>query len=80
MYAGFYIEGLDLGPGTAILLEIGEPQWRQSSIGKLSLGTDFHFDPLDVTGRNSATVTGLDNGSARSFRLWIRGGQMELYR
>jgi hypothetical protein len=79
MYAGFYIEGLENGPGTAILLEVGEPQWRESLIGKLSLDTDFHFESLDVTGRNSATVTGLDNGKAHTFRLWIRGGQMELY-
>jgi hypothetical protein len=79
MYAGFYIEGLDNGPGTAILLEAGEPQWRQSLIGKLSLDTDFHFEALDETGRNCATVTGLDNGRAHTFRLWIRGGQMELY-
>jgi hypothetical protein len=79
MYAGFYIEGLDNGPGTAILLEVGEPQWRESLIGKLSLDTDFHFESLDVTGRNCATVTGLDNGKAHTFRLWIRGGQMELY-
>ena len=46
---------------------------------KLSLDTDFHFESLDVTGRNCATVTGLDNGKAHSFRLWIRGGQLELY-
>jgi hypothetical protein len=79
MYAGFYIEGLNGGPGTAILLGVGEPQWRQSLIGKLSLDTDFHFEPLDVTGRNCATVTGLENGKTSTFRLWIRGGQIELY-
>lgn len=79
MYAGFYIEGIDNGPGTAILLESGEPQWRTSLIGKLSLDTDFHFEPLDATGKNCATVTGLDNGKTHTFRLWIRGGQMELY-
>jgi hypothetical protein len=79
MYAGFYIEGLNNGPGTAILLGVGEPQWRQSLIGKLSLDTDFHFEPLDVTGRNCATVTGLENGKTSTFRLWIRGGQIELY-
>ena len=79
MYAGFYIEGAESGPGTAIMLEIGESQWRASEIGKLTLDTDFHFQPLDVTGKNSATVTGLDDGKAHTFRLWIRGGQMELY-
>lgn len=79
MYAGFYIEGIENGPGTAILLEVGEPQWRASLIGKLTLDTDFHFEPLDITGRNCATVTGLDNGKSHTFRLWIRGGQMELY-
>lgn len=79
MYAGFYIEGLNNQSGTAIMLEVGEPQWRASVIGKLRLDTDFHFEPLDVTGRNCATVTGLDEGKAHTFRLWIRGGQMELY-
>jgi len=79
MYAGFYIEGLENAPGTAILLEVGEPQWRESLIGKLSLDSDFHFESLDVTGRNCATVTGLDDGKVHTFRLWIRGGQMELY-
>ena len=78
-YGGFYVEGLDFGPGTAILLEDGEPQWRESFIGKLTLDTDFHFDALDVTGKNCATVTGLDDGKEHSFRLWIRGGQIELY-
>jgi hypothetical protein len=79
MFAGFYVEGRESAPGTAVLLEAGEPQWRQSSIGKLSLDRDFHFESLDVTGRNCATVTGLDDGKTHSFRLWIRGGQMELY-
>ena len=79
MYAGFYIEGRDNHSATAILLEVGEPQWRESLIGKLRLDTDFHFDSLDVTGRNCATVTGLDEGKPHTFRLWIRGGQMELY-
>ena len=78
-YAGFYIEGADGGPGTAIMLEIGEPQWRVSVIGKLSLDTDFHFEPLDETGPHCATVTGLDDGKDHTFRLWLRGGQMELY-
>lgn len=78
-YAGFYIEGADTGPGTAIMLEVGEPQWRESRIGRLRLDTDFHFESLDVTGRNCATVTGLDNDNEHTFRLWIRGGQMELY-
>ena len=79
MYAGFYLEGIETQPGTAILLEVGEPQWRESLIGKLTLNTDFNFERQDVTGRYSATVTGLDNGKTHSFRLWIRGGQIELY-
>ena len=78
-YAGFYIEGINNGLGTAILLEAGEPQWRESLIGTLRLDTDFHFEPLDATGPHSATVTGLDNARSHTFRLWIRGGQMELY-
>jgi hypothetical protein len=79
VYAGFYVEGAEKGPGTAILLEDGESQWRESLIGKLALDTDFHFTALDRTGRNCATVTGLDDSKEHSFRLWIRGGQMELY-
>lgn len=79
MNAGFYIEGLESGPGTAILLEVGEPQWRESHIGTLRLEGDFQFESQDVTGRNCATVTGLDEGKTHTFRLWIRGGQMELY-
>src|SRR5579872_1236891 len=78
-FAGFYIEGAEKGPGTAIMLEIGEPQWRASLIGGLRLDTEFHFEPLDVTGRNCATVTGLDSDTDHTFRLWVRGGQMELY-
>jgi len=78
-YAGFYIEGRDNGPGTAVMLQVGEPQWRESLIGSLRLDTDFHLKPLDVTGKNCATVTGLDGGMPHTFRLWIRGGQMELY-
>ena len=79
MYAGFYIEGTQGGPGTAIMLEVGEPQWRTSLIGKLRLDTEFHFQSLDRTGRNCATITGLDRDKTHTFRLWIRGGQMELY-
>jgi hypothetical protein len=78
-YAGFYIEGSEEGHGTAVMLEVGEPQWRESLIGKLRLDTDFYFDSLDVTGRNCATVTGLDNDQDHTFRLWLRGGQLELY-
>lgn len=79
MYAGFYVEGAEGGPGTAIMLEVGQPQWRASQIGKLTLDTAFHFQSLDVTNRNCATVTGLDDGKTHTFRLWLRGGQMELY-
>jgi sucrose-6-phosphate hydrolase SacC (GH32 family) len=78
-YAGFYVEGAEKNTGTAILLQIGEAQWRESKIGKLRTDTAFNFEVLDVTGRNSATVTGLDNGGDHTFRLWLRGGQMELY-
>ena len=78
-YAGFYIEGVEAGPGTAILLEIGEPQWRESQIGSLRLDNEFQFESLDRTGRSCATVTGLNDSGDHTFRLWIRGGQMELY-
>ena len=79
MYVGFCIEGRDNHPATSILLEVGEPQWRESQIGKLRRYIHFHFYTLDLTGRNCATVTGLVEGKPHKFRLWIRGGQMELY-
>ena len=66
-----------LHPG--IMLEVGEPQWRESRIGTVSTDLSFGFDTLDVTGRDSATVTGLDDGKIHTFRLWLRNGQMELY-
>jgi hypothetical protein len=61
------------------MLQVGDSLWRESKIGGLRLDTAFHFSPLDLTGRNSATVTGLENDTAHTFRLWIRGGQFELY-
>jgi sucrose-6-phosphate hydrolase SacC (GH32 family) len=83
-YAGFFIEGLkkdelEKGSGTAILLEIGEPQWRESLIGRIQTEGSFRFEGIDATGRASATVTGLDDGKDHTFRLWLRSGQMELY-
>ena len=78
-YAGFFIEGLAKGSGTGFLLEIGEPQWRESLIGRIQTEGSFHFESLDATGRASATVTGLDDGKDHTFRLWLRSGQMELY-
>ena len=78
-YAGFYIEGAHAGPGTAILLEVGEPQWRESQIRKVRLGETLEFETLDRTGQNCATVRGLDDGKEHTFRLWLRGGQMEIY-
>ena len=78
-YAGFYVEGADAGPGTIILLEIGEPQWREAQIRKVRVGEELEFETLDRTGKNCATVRGVDDGKNHTFRLWIRGGQMELY-
>lgn len=77
--AGFYIEGTPGQPGTAILLTVGEPQWRESQIGKLSLEGGWNFETLDRIGRYTAAVNGLDSGKDHTFRLWLRGGQMELY-
>jgi hypothetical protein len=78
-YAGFFIEGTEKNSGTGIMLEIGEPQWRESLIGRIQTDVAFHFERLDATGRASATVTGLDDGKDHTFRLWLRNGQMELY-
>jgi len=77
--AGFYIEGTTGQPGTAILLTVGEPQWRESQIGKLNLDGGWNFESLDRIGRYTAAVSGLDSGKDHTFRLWLRGGQMELY-
>ena len=78
-YAGFFVEGLERGSGTGILLEVGEPQWRESLIGRIRTDVSFHFESLDATGRGCATVTGIDEGRDHTFRLWLRSGQMELY-
>jgi hypothetical protein len=78
-YAGFYMEGVEKNTGTAIMLQVGEPQWRTSEIGKVKTDLGFHFESLDVTGRYAATVNGLDPDVDHTFRLWLRGGQMELY-
>jgi hypothetical protein len=78
-YAGFYIESAEENTGTGLMLEVGEPQWRESIIGKIRIDLGFHVESLDVTGPGSATVTGLDDGKEHTFRLWIRGGQLELY-
>jgi hypothetical protein len=78
-YAGFFIEGLEKGSGTGILLEIGEPRWRESRIGHIQTDVSFHFETLDATGHGSASVTGLDNGKDHTFRLCLRSGQTELY-
>jgi hypothetical protein len=78
-FAGFYMEGLEKNTGTAIMLQVGEPQWRTSEIGKVKMDLGFHFESLDVTGRYAATVNGLDPDVDHTFRLWLRGGQMELY-
>ena len=73
------MKALEKGSGTGILLEIGEPQWRESLIGRIQTEGSFRFESLDATGRASATVTGLDDGKDHTFRLWLRSGQMELY-
>ena len=78
-YAGFFIEGKERGTGTGIMLQVGGPQWRASKIGHVSFGTTFNFETQDVTGPPSATVTGLDDGKDHTFRLWLRGSQVELY-
>jgi hypothetical protein len=78
-YAGFYIESAEENTGTGILLEVGEPQWRESVIGKIHTDVGFNVETLDITRPGDATVTGLDDGKDHTFRLWIRGGQVELY-
>ena len=65
----------------AILLGIGTSQDRETRIGRLTMKTDSlpEFDVLDITGKWSATVTGIEDGKEHSFRLVSRLGLFELY-
>jgi len=77
-YAGFYIEEAT-GRGVAVLLQIGDPMWRRSLIGNLSLTPEWRFECLDETGPGCATVTGIDSDRKHTFRLWIKSKSFELY-
>lgn len=78
--AGGFILDEGAGQSKAVLLGIRAPEGRETHIGTLaSLRGDVEFIPEDVTGRYSATVTGLDPGREHSFRLLLRMGLFELY-
>jgi hypothetical protein len=64
----------------AVLLGIGPREGRETHIGRLvDADGDCRFSPEDVTGKYSATVTGLDAGREHGFRLLVRLGLFELY-
>ncbi len=73
---GFTFQGARIGQR---LTTTAAPEEGEQEIGKIRTDVGFHVESLDVTGPGSATVTGLDDGKEHTFRLWIRGGQVELY-
>ncbi|MHB8974419.1 MAG: hypothetical protein ACYC3X_28930 [Pirellulaceae bacterium] len=77
--AGFvFDEGND--QSMAVLLGIGPQEGRETHIGRLIYADgDGQFNPEDVTGKYSATVTGLDPDCEHRFRLLARLGLFELY-
>lgn len=77
---GFVIQG-KAGQATAVLMGIGAPEERETHIGTLSTGPDGTrtFVSEDVTGKGCATVTGVEDGRAHTFRLLRRAGLFELY-
>ena len=65
--------------GTAIMMEVGNPAWCRTRIGRMTIGDKISFDCVDETGPGCAAVTGLDDGKRHTFRLWIRKKMVELY-
>jgi hypothetical protein len=64
----------------AVLLGLCSPEARQTHIGRLNIHNgECQFDSEDVTGRLSATVTGLTPGRVHRFRLLTRLSLFELY-
>ena len=70
--AGFVLDQGN-GQSMAVLLGIAPPEDRQTHIGTLVTSDgDSQFSAEDVTGKYSATVTGLDPDREHSFRLLLR--------
>ncbi len=64
----------------AVLLGLGLPEARQTHVGRLvTQNGESQFDSEDVTGKCSATVTGLDPGREHHFRLLLRLSLFEFY-
>ncbi|MDI1334931.1 MAG: hypothetical protein PSU94_02005 [Lacunisphaera sp.] len=78
--AGFVFEEKP-GQAMSVQLGVGPAKDRETHIGRLTTGTDggMVFSSEDVTGRNCATVTGLDDGREHTFRLLCRWELIELY-
>lgn len=74
---------LEEGPdqSMSMLLGIGEPNERETHVGRLVRASDGTtvFTSMDVTGKGCATVTGIEPGRERTFRLLVRAGFFELY-
>ena len=78
--AGFVFEE-GTGKSVAIQLGIGQPEGRETHIGRLQTTAEgkMQFRSEDVTGKGCATVTGIENGKEHRFRLLVRRGMFELY-
>jgi hypothetical protein len=78
--AGFVFEE-GQGKSMAIRLGIGQPEDRETHIGRLQTTAEgkMQFQSEDVTGKGCATVTGIENGKEHRFRLLVRRGMFELY-
>jgi hypothetical protein len=78
-YVGFLVEAQS-NEGRAILLNCGHPAWRKSVICDVHWRDEqLDMKTVDITGPGCATVTGVDEGVNHAFRLWVRGGLLELY-
>ncbi|MCX6877398.1 MAG: hypothetical protein NTW21_26850 [Verrucomicrobia bacterium] len=78
--AGFVV-GENDGQAMAVQLGIGQPDGRETHIGRLATGPDgtHTFTSEDVTGKGCATVTGIEDGKEHAFRLLCRMEMLELY-
>ena len=78
--AGFFMEE-STAQAMAVQLGIGEPQGRETHVGRLTTPPDGKtvFASEDATGKGCATVTGIEDGREHTFRLLVRVGFFELY-
>ncbi|HNC24160.1 MAG TPA: hypothetical protein PLU52_08140 [Opitutaceae bacterium] len=69
------------GKAMALLMSVGRAETRETWVGQLTTGADGrrNFVSEDVSGKGSATVTGLDPDRAHTFRLLCHWELFELY-